>query len=48
MSNRSAWGHGLATISTDPASEGSVLDVWFPRPQLGTRPDGDEVPHELV
>jgi 2,3,4,5-tetrahydropyridine-2-carboxylate N-succinyltransferase len=46
--SRAAWGHGLATISTDPASEGSVLDVWFPRPQLGTRPEGDEVPHELA
>jgi 2,3,4,5-tetrahydropyridine-2,6-dicarboxylate N-succinyltransferase len=44
----SAWGHGLATISTDPASEGSVLDVWFPRPQLGTRPEGDDVPRELA
>ena len=48
MSNRSAWGHGLATISTDPASEGSVLDVWFPRPQLGSRPEGDEAPQELA
>ena len=48
QNSRAAWGHGLATISTDAASEGSVLDVWFPRPQLGTRPDGDEVPHELA
>ncbi len=46
--SRSAWGHGLATISTDPASEGSVLDVWFPRPQLGSRPEGDDVPRELT
>lgn len=44
----SAWGHGLATVSTDPASDGSVLDVWFPRPQLGTRPEGDTVPRELA
>ena len=44
----SAWGHGLATVSTDPASDGSVLDVWFPRPQLGTRPEGDAVPRELT
>lgn len=46
--SRAAWGHGLATISTDPASEGSVLDVWFPRPQLGSRPEGDEAPQELL
>ncbi|GAB2618979.1 2,3,4,5-tetrahydropyridine-2,6-dicarboxylate N-succinyltransferase [Nocardioides ginkgobilobae] len=46
--SRSAWGHGLATISTDPASEGSVLDVWFPRPQLGSRPEGNDVPRELI
>lgn len=44
----SAWGHGLATVSTDPASDGSVLDVWFPRPQLGSRPEGDDVPRELT
>jgi len=48
VSNRSAWGHGLATISTDPASEGSVLDVWFPHPQLGSRPEGDTAPRELT
>ncbi len=46
--SRAAWGHGLATVSTDPASDGSVLDVWFPRPQLGTRPEGDDVPRELA
>ncbi|HEU4808610.1 MAG TPA: 2,3,4,5-tetrahydropyridine-2,6-dicarboxylate N-succinyltransferase [Homoserinimonas sp.] len=30
----SAWGRGLATI----ASDGTVLDTWFPKPQLGSRP----------
>ena len=30
----SAWGQGLATI----ASDGTVLDTWFPNPQLGARP----------
>ncbi|AIY01491.1 putative transferase [Arthrobacter sp. PAMC 25486] len=30
-SNRSAHGHGLATITTS----GEVLDVWFPAPALG-------------
>ena len=30
----SAWGQGLATT----ASDGTVLDTWFPKPQLGVRP----------
>ena len=36
MSARTAWGHGLATIT----DAGSVLDVWYPAPRLG-RPDDD-------
>ena len=28
-----AWGYGLATI----AGDGTVLDTWFPAPQLGAR-----------
>jgi 2,3,4,5-tetrahydropyridine-2,6-dicarboxylate N-succinyltransferase len=31
MSERSAWGYGLATVTTD----GQVLDTWFPAPALG-------------
>ena len=41
-----AWGHGLATVS----SEGIVLDVYYPNPQLGSAPKGDSawvVPREL-
>jgi 2,3,4,5-tetrahydropyridine-2-carboxylate N-succinyltransferase len=34
-----AWGMGLATISAD----GTILDTYYPRPQLGTAPTGDEV-----
>jgi 2,3,4,5-tetrahydropyridine-2-carboxylate N-succinyltransferase len=30
-----AWGHGLSTVATD----GTVLDVWYPRPALGRRVD---------
>jgi 2,3,4,5-tetrahydropyridine-2-carboxylate N-succinyltransferase len=30
---RSAWGHGLATLSGD-----TVLDVWYPAPALGAAP----------
>ena len=41
-----AWGHGLATIAAD----GTVLDVWYPDPQLGEAPKSDAlwvVPKEL-
>ena len=41
-----AWGHGLATI----ASDGTVLDTWYPNPQLGEAPKTDAlwvVPKEL-
>ncbi len=41
-----AWGHGLATVS----SEGVVLDVFYPNPQLGASPKDDSqwlVPREL-
>ncbi|RNE63835.1 2,3,4,5-tetrahydropyridine-2,6-dicarboxylate N-succinyltransferase [Cryobacterium tepidiphilum] len=38
-----AWGHGLATV----AGDGSVLDTWFPSPQLGRRPAGDDAPAAL-
>jgi 2,3,4,5-tetrahydropyridine-2,6-dicarboxylate N-succinyltransferase len=30
-SDRTAWGYGLATVTTD----GQVLDTWFPTPALG-------------
>lgn len=33
-----AWGYGLATV----ASDGTVLDTWFPSPQLGSIPAGRE------
>ena len=41
-----AWGHGLATIAAD----GTILDTWFPNPQLGEAPKTDAlwvVPKEL-
>jgi 2,3,4,5-tetrahydropyridine-2-carboxylate N-succinyltransferase len=38
---RTAWGHGLATLTAD----GQVLDTWYPTPRLGS-PDGP-VPAEL-
>jgi len=41
-----AWGHGLATIAAD----GTVLDVYYPNPQLGDAPKSDAlwvVPKDL-
>ena len=41
-----AWGHGLATVACD----GTILDVWYPKPQLGEAPKNDSlwvVPKEL-
>ncbi|MEO8261772.1 MAG: 2,3,4,5-tetrahydropyridine-2,6-dicarboxylate N-succinyltransferase [Pseudolysinimonas sp.] len=41
----SAWGHGLATV----ASDGTVLDTWYPAPALGSPPAGIKpVPAELA
>jgi len=35
---RSAFGFGLSSVVTSGASEGTVLDAWFPAPVLGGRP----------
>ncbi|WP_210506801.1 2,3,4,5-tetrahydropyridine-2,6-dicarboxylate N-succinyltransferase [Naasia sp. SYSU D00057] len=43
---RNAWGYGLATV----ASDGTVLDTWFPEPRLGAFPAGRDrwiAPKEL-
>ncbi|WP_159806297.1 2,3,4,5-tetrahydropyridine-2,6-dicarboxylate N-succinyltransferase [Cellulomonas citrea] len=39
MPDRSAWGHGLATVADD----GTVLDTWYPAPALG-EPPADAAP----
>ncbi len=44
---RSAWGHGLATVVTSGASEGAVLEAWYPRPALGEH-GGVAAPAELL
>jgi 2,3,4,5-tetrahydropyridine-2-carboxylate N-succinyltransferase len=44
MSERSAWGHGLTTITED----GQVLDTWFPQPALGTPPADAPAPTGLA
>jgi len=38
MTTRAAWGYGLATV----ARTETVLDTWFPRPQLGALPAGTD------
>ncbi len=38
MTSRLGWGYGLATV----AGDGTVLDTWFPSPQLGALPDGTD------
>ncbi|MDF1479517.1 2,3,4,5-tetrahydropyridine-2,6-dicarboxylate N-succinyltransferase [Leifsonia sp. H3M29-4] len=38
MTTRAAWGYGLATVSGDR----TVLDTWFPHPQLGALPVGTD------
>jgi 2,3,4,5-tetrahydropyridine-2-carboxylate N-succinyltransferase len=44
MAERTAWGHGLATITED----GQVLDTWFPQPALGDAPANADAPSELA
>ena len=39
-----AWGFGLVTYAAD----NSVLDVWFPAPQLGEKPADTTAPAELT
>ena len=46
QTNTHAWGYGLATI----ASDGTVLDTWYPAPELGQIPAGRDkwiVPAEI-
>ncbi len=43
-STTAAWGFGLATYDVN----GTVLDVWFPAPALGTPPDDFHAPSPLA
>ena len=47
MSDQKAHGWGLATVVTDGAAKGTVLETWFPAPVLGDRPDAGPVPEAL-
>lgn len=44
MTDRTAWGFGLATVAHD----GTVLDVWYPSPALGPAPAEDAAPADAV
>ena len=44
MTDRTAWGWGLATV----ADSGTVLDTWYPQPALGAAPDDAACPPELT
>jgi 2,3,4,5-tetrahydropyridine-2-carboxylate N-succinyltransferase len=39
-----AWGFGLATVT----KSGTVLDVWYPAPELGEAPADAKAPAELI
>lgn len=41
MTSRTAWGTGLATVTTAGDAPGTTLDVWYPAPALGAAPDAD-------
>ncbi|MFS0705371.1 2,3,4,5-tetrahydropyridine-2,6-dicarboxylate N-succinyltransferase [Cellulomonas sp. 179-A 9B4 NHS] len=43
MTDRTAWGHGLATLTDD----GTTLDVWYPAPALGAPPADTAAPDDL-
>jgi 2,3,4,5-tetrahydropyridine-2,6-dicarboxylate N-succinyltransferase len=47
VTDRRAHGWGLATVVTDGAAEGAVLETWFPAPVLGNRPDAGPAPEAL-
>ena len=44
MSDRTAWGWGLATVT----DSGTILDTWYPQPALGEPPADIQCPTELA
>jgi len=47
VSDQKAHGWGLATVVSDGAGEGTVLETWFPEPVLGDRPGAGPAPEAL-
>jgi 2,3,4,5-tetrahydropyridine-2-carboxylate N-succinyltransferase len=48
VSEQKAWGFGLASVVTSGASEGTVLEAWFPAPALGSAPTDAQAPEGLA
>jgi 2,3,4,5-tetrahydropyridine-2-carboxylate N-succinyltransferase len=48
VSEQRAWGFGLASVVTSGASAGTLLEAWFPAPELGAAPAGVEAPEGLA
>ncbi|WP_375483818.1 2,3,4,5-tetrahydropyridine-2,6-dicarboxylate N-succinyltransferase [uncultured Jatrophihabitans sp.] len=48
MTERRAWGYGLATTVTGGPATGRVLDTWYPEPALGAQPADAAAPHDLA
>ncbi|VTR78079.1 2,3,4,5-tetrahydropyridine-2,6-dicarboxylate N-succinyltransferase [Cellulomonas hominis] len=50
MSDRTAWGWGLATVTTasDSGTPGTLLDAWYPQPALGAPPADAPCPDDLA
>ena len=48
MTERKAWGYGLATTVTSGPAAGRILDTWFPEPALGAQPSDAAAPHDLT
>jgi 2,3,4,5-tetrahydropyridine-2-carboxylate N-succinyltransferase len=47
VSDQKAHGWGLATVVSDGAGEGTILETWFPEPVLGDRPGAGPAPEAL-
>jgi 2,3,4,5-tetrahydropyridine-2-carboxylate N-succinyltransferase len=48
VSEQTAWAFGLASVVTSGASQGTVLEAWFPAPALGAAPGDADVPEALA
>jgi 2,3,4,5-tetrahydropyridine-2-carboxylate N-succinyltransferase len=48
MTERAAWGYGLATTVTGGQAADQILDTWFPEPALGPLPQAAAAPHDLA
>ena len=48
MTDRKAWGYGLATTVTAGPAADRILDTWFPEPALGPRPADATAPQDLA